>query len=374
MSPISPAEHSASLRTQLADAARGRAFLLRMIATLAVLAIYQFSGVSARLIESLQVRFDGSWWAVHIIYLLVTLFGLGSLLLPLSLYEDFIVEAQETGEETDFAAWLPEIFRSLAIDLAAGLAFFLALYGLMFFLPRTWWIAAAALYTAITWVASIVPQFQGPPADELTELRHENLPERLAAILQRAGLPACKLLRWHGEGSGDAPMLMLQGIGNPKAVILSDALIREFSSEEIEAMLAHEASHPHHADTTRFNVLGGLLALASFGATALIAKIVSLRFAGADIASLPAFPFFAGLILTTTFAGVPVLNAYTRRREYAADAFAAKLAGETPLRSALEKLNDGDKTAAPASVFDLLLHAQPDVPQRLWRLQGSQRA
>ena len=374
MNPLSSDEHAASLRTQLADAARGRAFLLRMIATLAVLAIYQFSGVSARLIESLQVRFDGSWWAVHIIYLLVTLFGLGSLLLPLSLYEDFTIEAQETGEETDFMEWLPEIFRALAIDLAAGLAFFVALYGLMIFLPRTWWIAAAAIYAAITWFASLVPQFQCPPADELAELRHEDLPERLAAMVQRAGLPACKLQRWHGEGSGDSPMLMLQGIGNPKAVIVSDALVREFSAAEIEAMLAHEASHPRHADTTRFNVLGGLLALAAFGATAAIAKLVTMRFPGADIASLPAFPFFAGLVLVTTFAGVPALNAYTRRREYAADAFAAKLAGEAPLRSALGKLNDGNNTAAPAGVFDLLLHAQPDVPQRLWRLQGSQRA
>lgn len=374
MNPLSSDEHAASLRSQLADAARGRAFLLRMIATLAVLAIYQFSGISARLIESLELRFDGSWWAVHIVYLLVTLFGLGSLLLPLSIYEDFTIEAQETGEETDFMEWLPDIFRSLAIDMILGLAFFLALYGLIFLLPRTWWIAAAALYAAISWAASIIPQIQGPPDDELTELRHEHLPERLAAILQRAGLPACKLQRWHGEGSGDSPMLILQGVGKPKAVILSDALIREFSADEIGAMLAHEASHPRHADTSRFNVLGGLLALAAFGASAAIAKLVAMRFAGADIASLTAFPFFAGLILATTFAGVPALNAYTRRREYAADAFAAKLVGEAPLRSALEKLNDGDKTAAPADLFDLLMHAQPAVPQRLWRLQGSPRA
>ena len=86
------------------------------------------------------------------------------------------------------------------------------------------------------------------------------------------------------------------------------------------------------------------------------------------IGDLAAFPIFTGVLLAVSFAGMPLLNAFSRHREYVADVVAARIAGEIPLRDALEKLNDGGPAATPGTTLDLFLNNHPGLPQRLWQL------
>ena len=366
-------EDAADVSAPSADAARGRVFLLRALATFAALMIYQLSGASARLLDGLYSRFDGSWWPTHLIYIAISLFALGALMLPFSLYEDFILEARETGDETDFEEWTLEILKIIGIDLVAGTGFFLALYGLLMWLPRAWWLVAAVLYGMVNCIIMIVPMLQGPPEDELGELREPILAGRLKDIMQQSGRPAIELLRWHGEGADEQDMLALQGFGKRRRAIISAAMIRNFTSDEIAALLAHETAHLRNFDTARLNVLSFIAALFGFAATHVIARLCSLWFDLPPMGELAAFPVFTCALLAASFAGLPLLNAFSRRREYVADAIAARIAGEIPLCSALEKLNDGGPAAAPATTFDLLLNSHPGLHQRLWRLRGEGR-
>ena len=203
-------ENTAEVRAQAADTARARVFILRAAASFIALIAYQLSGASSHLLAGLHARFGGSWFPVHAIYIAISLFALGALMLPFSLYEDFILETRETGEETDFEEWTLDILKVIAIDLLAGSVFFLALYGLFEALPRAWWLAAAAIYGVINCIMTVVPLLQGPAEDELAELREPVLRERLSGILKQCGQRDFEALRWQGEGSNQQLMLAIK--------------------------------------------------------------------------------------------------------------------------------------------------------------------
>lgn len=286
--------------------------------------------------------------------------GLAVLLLPFNLYEDFVLDAREHGEPTDFDGWTFNALKMLAFDIAVGIAFFLVLYALIEWLPRTWSLAAAAFYTLVSTLVSLAPLLQGPPEDELAELRDPELREHLAGISAKFQSPLPELLRWHGEGADEQALLALQGIGKRRRLIISDAMLRNFTHDEIAALLAHETSHIRSSDLTRFNLVNLVAALLCFLATHAICR---------DAANeLAAFPLLAGALLALSFAAIPLLNAYTRRREYIADTIAARTVGEHHLRTAIEKLNDGGPAPAPPPPFDLLINSQPAHHHRIWRL------
>jgi STE24 endopeptidase len=366
-------ENVAEAGAQSADSARARVFLLRAAISLIALMAYQFSGASSHLLAGLQSRFGDSWWPVHLIYVVISLFGLGSLMLPLSIYEDFILDARETGEETNFEQWTVDILKIVAMDLLVGTAFFIAVYGLIGWLPRTWWIAAAAIYGLINCAMSIVPLFQSPAEDELGELRDPVLRERLSAVLKQSGLPDFEVLRWNGEGAREDSFLALLGVGKRRRVIISEALFRDFSPDEIAALLAHEAAHIRNADAIRMSAVSFAAAVLGFAAMHLLMRFCSLWFDFSSPGDLSAFPVLTTTLVAVSFAGLPLLNAYSRHREYVADAVAARIAGDIPLCDALAKLNSGGPAASPGTMLDLFLDSHPGLPQRLWRLRGGHR-
>ena len=370
MSSLSSNENAADVVSRSADAARARVFLLRAAVSFIALIAYQFSGASSHLLTGLHARFADSWFPVHAIYIVISLFGLGALMLPFSLYEDFVIEARESGEETDFEEWTFGILQVIGMDLLAGTAFFLVVYGLLEGLPRAWWLVAAAIYGAINCIMTVAPMLQGPPEDELAELRDPPLRERLSAVLKKSGQRDFDVLRWNGDDANDEALLALQGFGKRRRVIISAALLRDFTADEIAALLAHEASHLRSFDTTRLNILSILAALFGFAATHALTRILSLWCEIPAISDLAAFPIFTGVLLAFSFAGLPLLNAFSRHREYVADVVAARIAGEEPLRFALEKLNDGGPAASPGKLLDLLLNSHPGLHQRLWRLNS----
>ena len=84
----------------------------------------------------------------------------------------------------------------------------------------------------------------------------------------------------------------------------------------------------------------------------------------ADIGSFPILVFCLFIFSLVT---MPLVNAYSRRREYAADAYAvATLGAAAPLVGALEKLalqNLDDRE--PAAWIEFLLHSHPSIARRV---------
>jgi STE24 endopeptidase len=119
----------------------------------------------------------------------------------------------------------------------------------------------------------------------------------------------------------------VNGIGHTKRVVLYDTLLRKFSPEEVDSVVAHELGHVKHRDVPR-----GLLwlAIVAPAGTFLVQRLV-VRLApeaatgrGAGPAVLPAAALSIALVGFVLNIGG---NALSRRVEAAADAYSLRLYG-----------------------------------------------
>ena len=119
-------------------------------------------------------------------------------------------------------------------------------------------------------------------------------------------------------------------------------------------------------------IAGALLALGGFyiAHVALHELVARLGFAGPD--DIAAFPVFIFCLFLFSLVTMPFSNAYSRRREFAADAYAVRATGGADaLVRALEKLaaqNLADRN--PPRWIEFLLHSHPSIGRRVERARS----
>jgi STE24 endopeptidase len=165
------------------------------------------------------------------------------------------------------------------------------------------------------------------------------------------------------------------GFWRPR-IVLFDTLLQRVSTEESLAVLAHEMGHfreRHVHKALALNAAGSLLALwvlsllidwpplfAAFGFTA-----------PSHYAALALLMLGGGAF---TFWLQPLAAWFSRRNEYAADAYALRLTGQSaPLASALVRLNEDNlSNLAPHPWYSRYHYSHPTLLERLAALgQGA---
>ena len=346
-------------------------FLLRILLILFLLIGYHQTGASAELADGLQSRFGDAWGRMHLLYLVLTLFGYYAILFPLSLYEGFVVEHRFGQSTQTFRAWFGDSLKEYVVDLILFLLFFLSLYVFLRLFPATWWMAATGLYViGVVFLAFVAPVVLLPFFFKVEPLDDPDLAAGIAAFFERSRIPVAGVFRWGLGEKTRAANAALVGLGASRRILLSDTLLEQYSKEEIMAVLAHEAGHQRHGDIPR------LLAL-STGFAALIFLLTHLALnrwiALADLARNPAdialFPLLALCLFVFSILTLPLLNAYSRRREYAADAYAVAAIGDAePLVTALERMTDQNLVDPwPPRWVETLLLSHPSMGRRAAR-------
>jgi STE24 endopeptidase len=160
----------------------------------------------------------------------------------------------------------------------------------------------------------------------------------------------------------------LTGLGNTRRIILADTLLQNYSTDEIEAVLAHELGHHVHGHILKSIFVEAAVTLAGFWAAN-----EALRYATdqqkmfehlTDFANLPL------LVLVSTILSLvlmPALNAYSRFTERQADVYCWKsVSNIAPYVSAMEKLNKQNLSEShPSRLVELLFHSHPPISKRI---------
>ncbi len=233
--------------------------------------------------------------------------------------------------------------------------------------PLPAWLAVVAFSTllAALWPVLLLPLFlrsepmaDGPLADELWQ----------TARRAQVNVRELRLLKM-GEKTA-AANAMVAGLGPTVKIYVSDTLA-EAEADEDEAgalsrtrvVLAHELGHHVHHDIWRLlTVSAATLAVGVAGAWAGV-ELLAPHGAG-HLSTLPA------LVLGFSLASAavsPLGAAYSRRRERAADAYAAALAGEgETFARALERLVARNLSELePPRLYHLLTASHPTPAERI---------
>jgi STE24 endopeptidase len=158
------------------------------------------------------------------------------------------------------------------------------------------------------------------------------------------------------------------GFGRFRKIVLFDTLVQQLSESELEAVLAHEIGHYKRRHIPKMLLISAGTSLAGFFALSLLAQAAwfapAFGFpAGSLVPSLLLFVLLSGLV---TFWISPLLNLWSRKNEYEADAYAAEvMGGSHDLVGALRKLTETNlSNLTPHPAYSTFYYSHPTLLER----------
>ncbi len=140
---------------------------------------------------------------------------------------------------------------------------------------------------------------------------------------------------------------------NSALVAVSVGLLNNMRRDEVEAVLAHEVSHIANGDMVTMALLQGVLNTFVVLISRIVAQVADSAMRRENDNSGPGAIYFIVSMVMQMALGVLasiILAWFSRKREFRADAGAAKLASSNKMVAALERLKGGGESSLPQSV------------------------
>ncbi len=288
--------------------------------------------------------------------------------LPLDFARGYWLEHRYELSHLTLGGWVKDELKGLAVGgalAALGLEF---LYWTLRRWPAHWWIVCGCAFVGFfVLLANLAPVLIYPIFFKVKPLDNPPLVERLTELSRRAGTRVKGVFEWNLSSKTRKANAALQGLGNTRRIILADTLLENFSQEEVEVVLAHELGHH-----VRRHLPQGLAmqAGATFLGLALADRVLRrltpyFGFRGlSDFANLP----LLALVLTVlSLALLPAVNAFSRRMERQADAYALSAVPDASkfisTMEKLQQLNLGERQ--PPGWIEFIFHGHPSIAKRI---------
>jgi STE24 endopeptidase len=290
--------------------------------------------------------------------------------LPLGYYSGFVLPHRFDQSNQSLKDWIVDQLKGLAIGAPLGLILLELLYLALRATGNLWWLwAAGGLLVFNVLLINLAPILIMPLFNKYVPLgdEHKDLAERLLKLAERANTKVRGVFKYDMSRQTKAANAALTGIGSSRRIIIGDTLINEFSTDEIETVLAHELGHQVHRDIpvlVTFGILSTTLGLylASLG---LNWAIGTFGFTSpADVAALPALGLIFGIY---GFITTPLDNAVSRWREGMADDYALQATGKNEaFASAFTRLaNQNLGEVDPEKWVVFMFYSHPPLGERI---------
>jgi STE24 endopeptidase len=297
--------------------------------------------------------------------------GISALLeLPLGFYSGFTLPHRFGQSNQDLKGWVMDQVKGMAIAAPLGLIVLELIYLALRLTGGWWWLWTGAGMLVFTVVlANLAPILILPLFNKYVPLgeEHADLADRLMKLAQRAGTRVRGVFKFDMSKRTKAANAALTGLGSTRRIVLGDTLINEFSSDEIETVLAHELGHHVNKDIPLLVGFSTLLTLGGLylASLALNWAVRAFGYSGpADIAGLPALGLLLGAFSLLT---QPLNNSFSRWRERLADQYSLKSTGKSgAFASAFVRLaNQNLGEVDPAKWVVFMFYDHPPLGERI---------
>lgn len=339
-----------------------------------VLCVVLFSGILPWAYQRVSIGWGDSIWAAAA-YLWMTGAILTLPALPIEWYAQFRLEERFGFNSSTFGTWCMDRVKGFVLALLIGYPLLALLLKVISWTGSLWWLWAWVALTAFQLLMMVLaPVIILPLFNKFTPLPEGGLRDRLLQLAQRTGFQARNIQVMDGSKRSRHSNAFFTGFGKFRRIVLFDTLIQQLLEPELEAVLAHEIGHYQKKHILRFLIASVTLSLAAFWLLSLLAgqpwfyEAFGFK-AGRLVPALLVFTLLSGLI---SFWLGPLLNYWSRRFEYEADAFAAAAMQEpTPLTSALRKLNEKNlSNLTPHPIYSGFYYSHPTLLERETALQS----
>ncbi|EAK4422826.1 M48 family metallopeptidase [Campylobacter jejuni] len=312
------------------------------------------------LLISNNTRFENTLFLLS--FLIIT----SILNLPLSIYESFIKDKAHGFSNMTVKLFIKDTVKSLILTLIFG---FLILYALLFcydFFGTFWWIAAFIFAFCIIVIINLIyPTLITPIFNKMEKLDDENLLKKISSLMKQCGFSANGVYVIDASKRDKRLNAYFGGLFKSKRVVLFDTLLKALNERELLAVLGHELGHFIHKDIIKALFNGAITMFLLFFVFANLPEFVYLEshLEGVNGGVFALLFIFANIF---SFLISPILNALSRKNEFAADQHGAKVTSKEDMKNALIALARENKAFIKTSkIYTFFYLSHPSISDRI---------
>lgn len=313
-----------------------------------------------------------------LIFLSLLLAGQSLLGLPFSFYDTFVIEEKFGFNRATLSTFVMDRLKGLLLAAIIGLPLAAAVLWIFGNVSHAWawaWAVVTAFQLIFTYLA---PTFIMPLFNKFTPMPEGDLKNDIEALGVKCGFPLSGVFVMDGSKRSTKANAFFTGLGKRKKIALFDTLVDKSSTGELLGVLAHEIGHFRCGHIKQRLIVGlvqmgvifFLLGLAT-DPHGVFARHLFDAFGVKQISPYAGLVFFSILLEPVSKLLSVAANAWSRKHEFEADAYAARVTGDgTSLGAALKKLSaDHLSHPSPAALRVWLDYSHPPLLQRLEALR-----
>jgi len=331
--------------------------------------------------------FDGFAWlnnylstvTSHYILLPLLFFGVLFIIsdilgLPVALYKTFVIEEKFGFNKMNIGTFIGDKLKSYVLMAILGGGMLTAIIMLYNKTGNWFWFIAWIMVTAFSlFFAKFYTSLLLPIFNKLKPLENGELKSAIENYAQKVDFPLRNISIMDGSKRSSKANAFFSGMGKHKSIVLYDTLVEENSTEELVAILAHEVGHYKKKHIIQSMVLSTLQ-------TGVLFFILGYALRSPELSQAlgVAEPtFHIGLIAfgilfspISTILGI-LMNRFSRKNEFEADAYAKETSNADALMSALKKLSVNHlSNLKPHPVYVFFYYSHPPLLERLRMLKA----
>ena len=324
--------------------------------------------------QQIASQFKEHYIIIGLIYISAIFIGQNLIQIPFSYYSTFVIEERFGFNRSTRSTFIADRFKGLMLAGILGLPLITALLGIFHEVDRAWlwaWLVVTALQLLLAWLA---PTYILPLFNKFTPMEPGTLKDEIETLGEKCGFPLEEVFVMDGSKRTSKANAFFTGFGKRKKIALFDTLIDNSSREELLSVLAHEIGHFKRGHIKQRLVAGIIqTAVIFFLLGAAIdpeGPVAAHLFSAFGVSSIsPHVGLVIFMILlepVTRLLGI-ALNAWSRKHEYEADAYAIEMTGGADaLCDALRKMTaDQLSHPTPSKLRVALDYSHPPLIERL---------
>ncbi|MDQ6974228.1 MAG: M48 family metallopeptidase [Mariprofundaceae bacterium] len=296
------------------------------------------------------------------------------LMFPLTLYSIFSVEQRFGFNKMTLGLLFSDMLKQAALMLLIGAPLIWLVLWLMGSAGHTWWLWAWAVWTSFSILMMwAYPTFIAPMFNKFAPMEDGELKTAIENLLQRCGFESNGLFVMDGSKRSSHGNAYFTGFGKSKRIVFFDTLLKQLTTDETLAVLAHELGHFRCNHVKKRMLLMFSMSLAGFALMGWLSQQMWF-YEGLGV-SVPSnymlLILFMLVMPVFTFPLSPLMSMYSRKHEFEADDYAKEHANAQDLISALVKMyDDNAATLTPDEMYSAWHDSHPPAPVRVAHLES----
>jgi STE24 endopeptidase len=299
-------------------------------------------------------------------YILVT-FLLG---FPWAVYTDFAREHKYGMATQNFPAWMGDQLKGLGLGLIIGGLALTALYAVLRWKPRTWWIWGTVVSVLMGAVLIVLgPVFIDPVFNHYTELKDSPVRESILSLARANGIETKHVYVVDASKQTNRVSANVAGMFGTMRIALNDNLLRRVSPGGIKAVMGHEMGHYvlNHLPKSMLYLIVMLATGFAFLRWA-FDRVVATKgeqWGVRGVADPAGLPLLGAILAVFFFVLTPLNNTYIRTCEAEADIFGLNASREPDGFAEVAMIVSDYRKLSPGPVEEWIFYDHPSGRNRI---------